>query len=190
MEGTRLRKKQEQGQRIRNGFSVYAGIENNKCEENTGADPYMTLQHMFGLGRVKKMIDDIRAYARNRQKRQANGLKNDGMSLHMCFTGAPGTAKTTVAGLLAGILSLEGVLRTGKFVEVGRKDLIGEYVGWTAPKVKAAFDSGCYGGCLFIDEAYSLVDGYSSGFADEGYQLHSPGVENRRSDVMVIFCRL
>lgn len=185
-EGTRLRKKQEQGRQIRNGFSVYAGIENNKCEENTGADPYMTLQHMHGLSRVKKMIDDILAYARNRQKRQANGLKNDGMSLHMCFTGAPGTAKTTVARLLAGILSQEGVLRTGKFVEVGRKDLIGEYVGWTAPKVKAAFDSAA-GGCLFIDEAYSLVDGYSSGFADEAISCIVQEMENRRSDVMVIF---
>ena len=77
--------------------------------------------------------------------------------MHMVFTGNPGTAKTTVARLFADIMKDNGILSTGKLVEVGRGDLVGKYVGWTATIVKDRFND-AKGGVLFIDEAYSLVD--------------------------------
>lgn len=77
--------------------------------------------------------------------------------MHMVFTGNPGTAKTTVARLLAQILRDNKVLSRGELVEVGRADLVGEYVGQTAPQVKEVFRR-AKGSVLFIDEAYSLLD--------------------------------
>lgn len=103
----------------------------------------------------------------------------------MIFTGNPGSAKTTVARLAAKILKNEGVLETGEFVECGRADLIGKYVGWTAPAVKSKFRQ-AQGGVLFIDEAYSLVDD-SNSFGDEAINTIVQEMENHRDDVIVIF---
>ena len=94
---------------------------------------------MVGLTEVKTVIDNI--IASYKMQKMRNGyLKNDAAySRHMIFTGNPGSAKTTVARLTAEILKNEGVLETGEFVECGRADLIGKYVGWTAPAVKSKF---------------------------------------------------
>ena len=103
----------------------------------------------------------------------------------MAFTGNPGSAKTTVARLLAAILKEEGVAATGAFVECGRSDLVAKYVGWTAKAVRQKFEEAS-GGVLFIDEAYALVDG-SNSFGAEAINTIVQEMENRRDDVLVVF---
>ena len=107
-------------------------------------------------------------------------------SRHMIFTGNPGTAKTTVARLLAEILKENGILKTGAFIECGRADLVGKYVGWTAQIVKEKF-SQAQGGILFIDEAYSLVEDRGGLYGDEAINTIVQEMENKRGDVIVIF---
>lgn len=114
------------------------------------------------------------------------GLQRDNASLHMVFTGNPGTAKTTVARLFAEIMKDEKILSTGVFVEAGRADLVGEHVGATSPLVKKKFKE-AQGGVLFIDEAYSLCDSYENGFGDEAINTIVQEMENHRNDVIVIF---
>ena len=154
-------------------------------KEDEMSDAYIRLQSMVGLNDVKAVIDNIIA-AYKMQKIRNGYLKSDAVSSrHMIFTGNPGSAKTTVARLVAEILKNEGILETGEFVECGRADLIGKYVGWTAPAVKAKFRQ-AQGGVLFIDEAYSLVDN-SGSFADEAINTIVQEMENHRDDVIVIF---
>ncbi len=154
-------------------------------KEDEMSDAYIRLQSMVGLNDVKAVIDNIIA-AYKMQKIRNGYLKSDAVSSrHMMFTGNPGSAKTTVARLVAEILKNEGILETGEFVECGRADLIGKYVGWTAPAVKAKFRQ-AQGGVLFIDEAYSLVDDTAS-FADEAINTIVQEMENHRDDVIVIF---
>jgi SpoVK/Ycf46/Vps4 family AAA+-type ATPase len=104
----------------------------------------------------------------------------------MVFTGNPGTAKTTVARLLAEILRDEKILPSGKFVEAGRADLVGQFVGHTAPLVKRKFKE-AKGGILFIDEAYSLCDDNMNSFGDEAINTIVQEMENNREDTIVIF---
>ena len=104
----------------------------------------------------------------------------------MCFTGNPGSAKTTVARLFADILSKEGILETGRFIECGRADLVGKYVGWTANIVQKKFRQ-AKGGVLFIDEAYSLVEHWAGSYGDEAISTIVQEMENHRDDVIVIF---
>ena len=103
----------------------------------------------------------------------------------MLFTGNPGTAKTTVARLLAEILREKRILSSGTFVECGRGDLVGRYVGWTAQTVQEKFQA-AKGGILFIDEAYSLVDEHHS-YGEEAINTIVQEMENNRTDTMVIF---
>ena len=154
-------------------------------KENYMSDAYKKLRNMIGLDGIKAVTDDI--IASYKMQKMRNGyLKNSAVSSrHMIFTGNPGSAKTTVARLVAEILKNEGVLDTGEFVECGRADLIGKYIGWTAPTVKAKFRQ-AQGGVLFIDEAYSLVDDTGS-FADEAINTIVQEMENHRDDVIVIF---
>ena len=106
--------------------------------------------------------------------------------MHMVFTGNPGTAKTTVARLLAQIMQDNGLLSRGHLVEVGRADLVGKYVGWTAKCVKQKFKD-ARGGVLFIDEAYSLLDDRSGSYGDEAINTIVQEMENHREELMVIF---
>ena len=106
--------------------------------------------------------------------------------MHMVFTGNPGTAKTTVARLFAQIMKENGLLSVGDLIEVGRADLVGKYVGWTAPTVKAKF-AAAKGSVLFIDEAYSLVDDKDGLFGDEAINTIVQEMENHRDDTVVIF---
>ena len=114
------------------------------------------------------------------------GIQKESVSLHMVFTGNPGTAKTTAARLFAEIMKDEKVLPTGKFVEAGRADLVGDYVGLTAPLVRRKFKE-AQGGVLFIDEAYALCDSYENGFGDEAIHTIVQEMENHRDNVIVIF---
>jgi SpoVK/Ycf46/Vps4 family AAA+-type ATPase len=104
----------------------------------------------------------------------------------MIFTGNPGTAKTTVARLVAQILKENGILSNGNLYEVGRSNLVGKYVGHTAPLVRDAFNL-AQGSVLFIDEAYSLVDDSPGSFGDEAINTIVQEMENRRDDMVVIF---
>ena len=106
--------------------------------------------------------------------------------MHMVFTGSPGTAKTTVARLFAEILKDEKVLPVGQFVETGRADLVGAFVGHTAIQVTSKFHE-AKGGVLFIDEAYSLCDDNRKSFGDEAIDTIVKEMENNREDTIVIF---
>ena len=154
-----------------------------KREKN---ESYNKLQNLVGLNKIKELTDKIISAFWMRDKKKNLGIEDNSPSLHMVFTGNPGSAKTTVARLLAEILSEKNILSTGKFVECGRGDLIGRYVGHTAPIVQSQFKK-AKGGILFIDEAYSLVDGRRGSFGDEAINTIVQEMENHRDDVIVIF---
>ncbi len=147
--------------------------------------PYEELMKLVGLKDIKAVIDDIIAAGKMKCVRERMGLKTDNTSMHMIFTGNPGTAKTTAARLIAGILRDEDVIKSGKFVECGRQDLIAKYVGWTAKTVAAKFRE-AEGGILFIDEAYALVDD-SNSYGAEAINTITQLMENYRDRVIVIF---
>ena len=147
---------------------------------------HVDLSEMIGLTEQKALIAQIIAAHRVQKMRVEMNLDKQSTALHMCFTGTPGTAKTTVARLIAQILSRDGVLKTGRFVECGRADLVAKYVGWTAKAVKEKFRQ-ARGGVLFIDEAYSLSDGEHTTFGDEAINTIVQEMENYRNSVIVIF---
>ncbi len=149
------------------------------------SEPYKELQEMIGLSEIKTVVDQIIDSGKAKKLRSKMGIDTYSHSMHMIFTGNPGSAKTSVARLLAQILKKEGVLESGNYVEVGRSDLIARYVGWTAKTVCEKFRE-AKGGILFIDEAYSLVDG-SNSFGDEAINTIVQEMENHREDVIVIF---
>lgn len=144
------------------------------------------LEEMIGLTTVKSVIQKVVASFKLKKICMNKGVSKEKSSLHMVFTGNPGTAKTTVARLFAEIMKDEKILPTGNFVEVGRAELVGEHVGATAPLVKKKFKE-AQGGVLFIDEAYSLCDSYENGFGDEAINTLVQEMENHRDDVIVIF---
>lgn len=144
------------------------------------------LKEMIGLSEAKKVIWRALDYFKAQKVFKDLGMTEDRPSMHMAFTGSPGTAKTTVARLFARILRDNGVLETGAFLELGRSDLVGKYVGWTAPLIKRKFKE-AKGGVLFIDEAYSLLDDRSGSFGDEAINTIVQEMENHREDIIVIF---
>ena len=149
------------------------------------SNSYDKLQKMVGLTEIKSIIDQIISAQKMNKLRRNMGLEAADTAKHMIFTGNPGSAKTTVARLLASILYDEHVIDNNKFIECGRQDLVGMYVGWTAKQVEAKFRE-AKGGVLFIDEAYSLVEqgGY---YGDEAINTIVQMMENYRDDVIVIF---
>ena len=110
---------------------------------------------LIGLVPVKKKVEEIGSLLLVDRARQRFGLSASRPNLHMCFTGAPGTGKTTVALMMADLLHRVGYLEKGHLVHAMRDDLVGEYIGHTAPKTKQVLDH-AMGGVLFIDEAYTL----------------------------------
>lgn len=142
------------------------------------------LNNLIGLEEVKKSVIKIINAFRMQKLYKEKGIINETPSRHMVFYGSPGTAKTTVARLIGDILKTEGILPSGEFVEVGREDLIGEYVGQTAPKTKQAFQK-AKGGILFIDEAYSLMS--KDHYGSECIATIVKEMENNREDTIVIF---
>ena len=148
-------------------------------------NPRQKLISMVGLENVKSLMNRIIAAHKMKKLRQEMNLKDTSQALHMVFTGNPGSAKTTVARLLAAILAEEEVLPTGAFIECGRSDLVGKYVGWTARIVRQRFRE-ARGGVLFIDEAYALLEDKRS-FGAEAINTIVQEMENHREDVLVIF---
>jgi stage V sporulation protein K len=144
------------------------------------------LEELIGLQEVKKKIKDITSLVAFNKLRREQGFKTDEISLHMVFSGNPGTGKTTVARLIATILKAVGVLSKGHLVEVGRSDLVAEYVGQTAIKTMNKIKE-AKGGVLFIDEAYSLVRGSaSSDFGIEAIDTIVKSMEDERNNLVVI----
>lgn len=169
-----------------NLFHSVAEKANEESGEGQTEDARQELTQLVGLEKAKKMVEQILNTAWLKREALLLGAERKMPSLHMCFTGNPGTAKTTVARLLAGILREMKVLPVGKLVEVGRADLVAPYVGQTAPMVKKAFQR-AKGSVLFIDEAYSLVDDRSGMFGDEAINTIVQEMENNRDDTLVIF---
>lgn len=147
---------------------------------------YDELNQMIGLGEAKKVIDQALNYYKAQKLFADKGMKNEHTAMHMAFTGNPGTAKTTVARLFARIMKENDILSKGDLIEVGRGDLVGKYVGWTAPTIQNKFKQ-AKGSVLFIDEAYSLVDDRDGSFGDEAINTIVQEMENHRDDVVVIF---
>ena len=149
---------------------------------------YSELNRMIGLADAKAVINKALNYFKVQKLYGDMGLnkKKFKPAMHMVFTGNPGTAKTTVARLFAEILKENDILPGGQLIEVGRKDLVGKYVGWTADIVSKAFKQAA-GGVLFIDEAYSLVDDRDGMYGDEAINTIVQEMENNRDNVIVIF---
>ncbi|MDR0855351.1 MAG: AAA family ATPase [Christensenellaceae bacterium] len=162
------------------------GPMKRETKEKPKGDSWEDLNSMIGLTSVKSMINKVVRHHKEQKLFKEMGMPQDSTACHVLFTGAPGTAKTTVARLFAQILKDNGVLSVGGLVEVGRADLIAKYVGQTAPLVVKAFDR-AQGSVLFIDEAYSLADDRDGLYGDEAIATIVQEMENRRDDVVVIF---
>ena len=141
---------------------------------------------LVGLAPVKQRIRDIAALLVIDRLRRAVGLQAQSPSLHMCFTGNPGTGKTTVALRMAEILHRLGYVRKGHLVAVTRDDLVGQYIGHTAPKTREVLKK-AMGGVLFIDEAYYLYRPENErDYGQEAIEILLQVMENQRDDLVVI----
>ncbi len=151
----------------------------------TTAELLAQLDGMVGLRSVKDQVHSIIAELAVGQRRRASGMKVATQSRHLVFTGNPGTAKTTVARLIAEIYRSIGLLRGGHIVEVQRADLVAGFVGQTAPKTRKMCTR-AMGGVLFIDEAYELAGGSGSDFGGEAIAELLTQMENHRDELIVI----
>ena len=144
-------------------------------------------RELIGLEPVKSRIRDIAALLLVDKLRASLGLSAGAPSLHMSFTGNPGTGKTTVAMRMAEILHRLGYVRKGHLVSVTRDDLVGQYIGHTAPKTKEVLKR-AMGGVLFIDEAYYLYRPENErDYGQEAIEILLQVMENQRADLVVIF---
>ena len=176
-------------ERKKSAFPAYSSFISNLNIENARkpkGNAYKELQGLIGLENAKRVIEEAIAYFNMESFMAKRNLKISSPSRHMVFYGAPGTAKTTVARLFAQIMKENGVLSKGELVEVGRKDLVGKYVGWTAMQVERVFKI-AEGSVLFIDEAYSLVDGRDKLYGQEAINTIVQMMENMRENTIVIF---
>ncbi len=143
-------------------------------------------RELIGLAPVKLRIRETAALLLVERKRKDLGLAHDTPTLHMSFTGNPGTGKTTVANRMAGLLHNLGYVRKGHVVSVTRDDLVGQYIGHTAPKTKELLKK-AMGGVLFIDEAYYLYKPDNErDYGQEAIEILLQVMENQRDDLVVI----
>jgi len=159
--------------------TVFANSQVSEVLEKLGRE-------LVGLAPVKARIGDIAALLLVDRARTSLGLSTGSPSLHMSFTGNPGTGKTTVALRMAEILHRLGYVRKGHLVAVTRDDLVGQYIGHTAPKTKEVLKK-AMGGVLFIDEAYYLYRPENErDYGQEAIEILLQVMENQRDDLVVI----
>jgi SpoVK/Ycf46/Vps4 family AAA+-type ATPase len=164
-----------------------ASLEALKKEESL-EEVLKNLHEMIGLTSVKKKVNDYTSYLKFLQLRQEQGFEeSQKISLHSVFTGNPGTGKTTVAKMLGQIYHKMGLLSKGKVTEVGRAELVGKFIGQTAPQVKEIIDK-ARGGVLFIDEAYALMREGDSGndFGQEVIEVLLKEMSDGKGDLAII----
>jgi len=160
-------------------------VKATELASETPAQVLAELDQLVGLAPVKKQVREVLAVVLANAERKRAGLPEVSSSLHLVFSGSPGTGKTTVARLVARLYAACGALKGAKFVEVHRGGLVGEYVGQTAPKTQAVLDA-ARPGVLFIDEAYSLVSESGNDYGREAVATLVKGMEDHRDSLAVI----
>ncbi len=156
-------------------------------EENFTLDELMLqLNQLVGLSKVKSKVNDLIAFQKVQLLRKEKGLHSPKSTMHLAFTGNPGTGKTTVARIVGRMYKKLGLLSIGHFMEVSRTDLIAGYQGQTAHKVKEVIEK-AKGGVLFIDEAYSITENdHSDSYGRECLTELTKALEDYREDLVVI----
>lgn len=156
-------------------------------EDDSIAKPssFEELNHLIGLNGVKAEMQTLTNFVKMSQQRESLGMKTPNISYHCVFTGNPGTGKTTVARILAGVYRELGVLKKGHLVETDRSGLVAEYVGQTAVKTNKIIDS-ALDGVLFIDEAYSLTQGGNEDYGSEAIATLLKRMEDDRDRLVVV----
>ena len=160
-------------------------IPKSKPIKNRSNKAAKELESLIGLTSVKAEVTSLANYIKIQKMRQEKGMKTPPVSYHCVFTGNPGTGKTTVARIVAQIYQELGILKKGHLVETDRSGLVAEYVGQTAVKTNKIIDS-ALDGVLFIDEAYSLVDGGQSDYGKEAISTLLKRMEDDRNRLVVI----
>lgn len=143
------------------------------------------LNQLIGLDNVKRLVDEIKAFITIQEKRKKENLSAEPIVLHMIFRGNPGTGKTTVARIIGRMFKKMGVLEKGHLIEIERADIVGEYIGHTAIKVKQQVKK-ALGGILFIDEAYSLARGGEKDFGKEAIDALVKAMEDNKDNLILI----